>query len=455
MKRAIEEDLILREIDESIQDYIKFLKLMIKTDSCNPPGEEGKIASIIKNYLDEQGIKCNIFPFNQSRANLLAYLSDNFDGKILLLNGHMDTVPFSSEDKWKYHPLSGKVEDNKYIYGRGTADMKAGLAAMVITLKILKKYRKKFNGNIILNAVADEEQGGDLGTKWCVDNVLKNIKCDFAIIGEYSGFNPFPKSVIIGEKGRTHVKITTHGISCHASTPFLGKNAAYMMTDIIQNIDKIIKYIPDIDPPLTESKLKEFISQSYSNPEEFNKILRDNPHLNNLFTSVTQFSKALTILNCGIKENIIPDKCEAVIDFRLLPGQDSKMIVNGLERLITDLGYLIAKNSTKKGISECVDVKVISDNKASFIHKWRSSTNLSSFFKIVELIYKKKPFPFITPATTDAEFLRTNGFCPETIIFGPGSFENIHAANEHIEIQDFINCIKVYSLFAFKLLSSL
>jgi len=455
MKITVEEESILKEIDESIQDYIKFLKLMIKTDSSDPPGNEGNIATIIKNYLDDQGIKCDIFPFNQDRANLLAYLNDNFDGRILLLNGHMDTVPFSSEDKWKYHPLSGEVEDNKYIYGRGAADMKGGLAAMVITLKILKKYSKNFNGNIILNAVADEEQGGDLGTKWCVDNVLKNIKCDFAIVGEYSGFNPFPKSVIIGEKGRTHVKITTHGISCHASTPFLGKNAAYMMTEIIQNIDKIIKYIPDIAPPLTESRLKEFISQSYSDPEEFNNILRDNPHLNSLFTSVTQFSKALTTLNCGIKENIIPDKCEAVIDFRLLPGQDSKMIVDGLEKLITDLGYMIDNSNSKEGNSEYVDVKVISDNNPSFIHKWRSSTNISSFFKIVELIYKERPFPFITPATTDAEFFRSNGYCPETIIFGPGSFENIHTVNEHIEIQDSINCIKVYSLFAFRLLTSL
>jgi len=454
MKITVEEESILKEIDKSIQDYIKFLKLLIKTDSSNPPGNEGNIATIVKNYLDDQGIKCDIFPFNQDRANLIAYLNDNFDSRILLLNGHMDTVPFSSEDKWKYHPLSGEVEDNKFIYGRGAADMKGGLAAMVITLKILKKYSKNFNGNIILNAVADEEQGGDLGTKWCVDNVLKNLKCDFAIVGEYSGFNPFPKSVIIGEKGRAHVKITTHGISCHASTPFLGKNAAYMMTDIIQNIDKITKYIPDINPPLTESRLKEFISQCYSDPEEFNNILRDNPYITSLFTSVTQFTKALTTLNCGIKENIIPDKCEAVIDFRLLPGQDSKMIVDGLEKFLTDLGYMIDNSNTKEGIND-VDVKLISDNKPSFIHKWRSSTNLSSFFKIVESIYKEKPFPFITPATTDAEFLRSNGYCPETIIFGPGSFENIHTVNEHIEIQDFINCIKVYSLFAFRLLSSL
>ena len=168
-------DLIIDEIESNRDEYIEFFKELIKAKSYNPPGNEMNVALKIKSYLKNENINCEVLPFGKNRANLIAHLNENFNGKNLLYNGHMDVVPPGSEGDWKYPPLSAFVKRNKFIYGRGTTDMKAGLAAMVIALKTLKKLKLNLSGNLILNAVADEETGGKFGTKWCLDNKLKSI----------------------------------------------------------------------------------------------------------------------------------------------------------------------------------------------------------------------------------------------------------------------------------------
>ena len=109
--------------------------------------------------------------------------------------------------------------------------MKAGLAAMAISLQILKKLNIQTEKNIVFCAVADEETTGKVGALWTVENVLKprNIKADFCVVGEATGEDPLPKAIIVGEKGHIRIKITTHGIAAHSSIPFEGKNAIYMM----------------------------------------------------------------------------------------------------------------------------------------------------------------------------------------------------------------------------------
>ena len=210
------EELIIRKIDKEKEKYIEFFRKLVQCDLINPPGNEMNVALVVEAFLKEVGIKTELFPFGNNRANLVAYLTNTFNGKNLLFNGHMDTVPPGTENDWKYPPLSATIKRNKLIFGRGTTDMKGGLAAMVITLKILKELDVHIDGNLILNAVADEEIGGELGTGWSVENPLKDIKCNFAIIGEASALSPLPKAILVGEKGHLQIKITTNGISGHS-----------------------------------------------------------------------------------------------------------------------------------------------------------------------------------------------------------------------------------------------
>ena len=446
------EEIILKEIDNNKEKYIEFFRELIKAESYNPPGNEKNVALNIEEFLKESNIKCEIYPFGDNRANLIAYLNENFDKKNLLYNGHMDVVPPGSIEDWKYPPLSATVKRKKFIYGRGAADMKGGLAAMVIALKLLKDLDVNLSGNLIFNAVADEETGGKFGTKWCLANQLKSIKCDFAIVGETSNYKPLSHAIIVGEKGRVQLKVIAKGVSGHASVPFLGKNAIYMMSDLIQNLDKLDDIMPKINPPIPLDKLKTLLSTSFPNQESFERVYNEQPLLSNVSKALTQFTKILTMIKAGIKENVIPDHCEAIMDFRLLPGQNKDMILDALKKLINDIGYEVKEKSTGLPEEYFFHLEVEEASEPSYWSDWENSKDLKNFYGIVERCYNKTPFYFLLPASADANFLRNTNYCKNTIIFGPGIGTTAHAVDEYVEIEDFINAIKVYTLFAYNFL---
>ncbi len=325
---------------------------------------------------------------------------------------------------------------------------------MAIALKVLKELNFDLTGNLILNAVADEETGGKFGTGWCIDNPLKPIKCDFAVIGESTGLNPLPKGIFVGEKGHLLVKIITNGISGHSGMPAMSKNAIYMMSEIIENLDKLNHYIPKTEPPMNIDKLKKLINVVFPSEEIFERILKEQPDLQSIMQSLTTFSIALTMIKGGIKVNVIPDLCEAVLDVRLLPKQKSETIMKALQKLIEeDLGYVVKDQSTATSKEVFVELEIITDSEGSYWSQWEDSVDLQEFYDLVETIYEKKPFYFLLPASADGHYMRNNGYCPQTILFGPGKGRTAHAIDENIEILDFIRAIKVYAIFAYKFLS--
>jgi len=448
------EELIINEIENNKDEYIEFLRELIQADSYNPPGNEKNVAIEIEKYLKDTNIKCEIFPFGDNRGNLIASLSDNYNEKNLLFNAHMDVVPPGFEEDWKYPPLSAFMKRKKYIYGRGTVDMKGALAAMIIALKILSKLELKLSGNLLVNAVADEETGGKLGTGWCKDNILKprSIKCDFIVNGEPSGLKPLPKAIVVGEKGHLLIKIVTNGISAHSMVPQMGKNAITMMSELIQNLDKLENFIPKIEPPIPEAKLKNMISSAFPNEEIFNRIYSEQPLLQNMLESLTKFTKSLNMISGGIKANVIPDHCEAIMDFRLLPGQTAEMILNGLTKLINHIGYDVKDDKIAKPDEVHIYMEIFADGASSFWKDYGNSQPLKDLKTVIEKIYNKKSFYFLAPGATDAHYYRNDEYCLQTAQFGPGSASLAHTIDEFIEVEDFINAIKVYALFAYKFL---
>jgi succinyl-diaminopimelate desuccinylase len=452
----MDEEQIIQEIEQNLEEYIEFLRELVQAESYNPPGNEKNVALQIDNYLTDAGIKCEIFPFGENRANLIASLNDNFEGKNLLYNGHMDVVPPGNEEEWKYPPLSAYVKGSKArrkIFGRGTADMKGALAAMAISLKILKKLNFAASGNLILNAVSDEETGGKVGTGWCLDNNIKPIRCDFTVIGETSYLPPLGRAIIVGEKGHLGIKVITNGIQCHSSMPSLGKNAIEMMSEIMSHIHKMDDYMPIIKPPMTLDKLKSELSEVFPDREVFEKILGEQKVLNELLIALTNYTKNFTLIQAGVKENVIPDSCEANIDFRLLPGHTTEMIVEALTKMIEeDLGYEVRKTPIGNPEDVFVFLDIGYETEGSYWEEWEKSQIIKEFAAVAEKVYGNKMIYFLSPGGSDACYYRNRDYCKETIQFGPGRFSLVHATNEYIDLQDFKDAIKVYTLFAYNFL---
>ena len=212
--------------------------------------------------------------------------------------------------------------------------------------------------------------------------------------------------------------------------------------------------VPKFKHPLSKDELEELVSELFPSRELFDRFLEEQPLLQNVIKANTHFTKNLTMIKGGIKSNVIPDQCESVIDFRLIPGQKIEMILNGLKKLIKELGYQI--KSEPKGLPEEVFVylEVIDKGEASYWKEWKNSQTLKDFYNIVEQCYKKKPFYFLHPGSADTKYIRNTNYCQSTIMFGPGNGSLAHTINEYIEIQDYINAIKVYTLFAYNFLKS-
>ena len=317
---------------------------------------------------------------------------------------------------------------------------------------MLKKLKIEFNGNLILNAVADEEMGGT-GTEWSLNNPLKNKKIDFTIIGEPTALKPLPIAIMVGERGRMVVKITTSGVSTHASWPFMGKNAIYIMSNIIQKLDQLDEYIPPVDPPLSIEELKKLVSKAFPSYDIFEKIFNEQETLQNVLMALTRFTKSLTIIKGGVKDNVVPDKCEAFIDFRLLPGQKVESIIDALKKIIQyDLKYHIRTGEDDKKSETFVHLEIVQVSEPSYWNNWEDSIVLKDLQSVIDQVFGVNSFIMIYPASADAHYIRNSGFCRETVLFGPGSGSTAHSIDESIEISDFINAIKVYSIFAYKFL---
>jgi len=189
---------------------------MVRIDSSSPdmgtvPGPgEAKLASFIQQWLQHHNIETHWIETTPGRPSVIGVVRGSGGGKCLMLNGHMDTVTLSG---YEGDPLSGAIKDDR-LYGRGSADMKSGLAASMITL--LRAQTMDLLGDVVFTAVSDEEYGS-IGTE---DVIAAGWRADAAIVAE-----PTDMDVIIAHKGFVIFEVDIFGVACHGSRPDLGVDA--------------------------------------------------------------------------------------------------------------------------------------------------------------------------------------------------------------------------------------
>jgi succinyl-diaminopimelate desuccinylase len=384
---------LLRFVKES--DAVKFCQEIVRIKSVNPPGDELPAAEYVASVLKKIGLEVEMIKHSPTRASLLARLKSSRRKPALLYNGHLDTVPVGSE-KWIHDPFEGIVSEGK-IWGRGTADMKGGLVALVVAAKALAEARVPLQGDLIIAATAGEEADSLGATAVASRSDLGPVQ---AIVIPEPSYN----DVYVAEKGAFWLEITTRGKTAHGSMPEMGRNAVIMMMALINELGKMTF-------PYKEHQL------------------------------LGGFSQSINTIAGGVKTNVVPDQCVITVDMRTVPGQDHRSILKQVEELIAGL--------SRRTPDFKASVKVTNDRAP--VETSPKEPAVQTFADIVAEVVGQRPVPKGVRYYTDAV-----AFVPvlkaPMIICGPGDAKLAHQPNEHVEISKLVQAAKIYTLVAAKLL---
>jgi len=253
-------------------------------------GEEGAIADFLAKWLRSNGLPAEIMDVKPRRPNVICRLRGRDDGPRFMLNGHVDTV--APGTGWKHDPFGAEVEDGK-MYGRGTVDMKAGVAAMLSALAQCKAEGLPRRGEVIFAAVVDEESI-DLGSYALVQKGLTK-GLDFAMISEATGLD-----VVTAHRGRVVFDVEVHGKAAHSMWPDHGVSA-------IASAAVLINHLAKLGGPT-------------------------HPKMGRCTVNVLKVE--------GGQEEVmlVPDRCRVVIDRCLVPGYGSAAAIADLRKLIKEIG---------------------------------------------------------------------------------------------------------------------
>jgi succinyl-diaminopimelate desuccinylase len=271
------------------EEVVELLRDLLRSPSVNPPADTAACARVAFDYLEKNGVRAELCEGQPGVVNVVGRLSGEGPGQRLLLNGHIDVV--APGEGWSVDPFGGEIRAGQ-IYGRGACDMKSGVAAMLAAVVGFKRSGKPFKGEIIVTAVGDEETGSRFGTRYLLDQGLKN-EIDLAIVTE-----PTDLAIELGNRGLRWFDVTVKGQACHAGRPHYGRNAVHGASLLIQAIHD-------------------------------HKFSQHNP----LFEIPTP-SMSVTMIDAGTQVNVIPNRCRFAIDRRMIPGETTASVQSELRGII-------------------------------------------------------------------------------------------------------------------------
>ena len=214
-------------------DLVKFMQDIIRIPSLS--SEEGAVVERARQEMLRIGYdEVTVDPM----GNLLGRIGNG--PRVIAFDGHIDTVDVGDPELWDRDPHSGDIEDG-ILYGRGTSDMKGGVASSIYAGAILKKRGIPENVTFYATATVQEEDCDGLCWQYIINE--DKLRPDLVVITE-----PTSLRIYRGHRGRMELEVHTSGISCHGSAPERGDNAVYKMAGIIADIEKLNEELQPCDP---------------------------------------------------------------------------------------------------------------------------------------------------------------------------------------------------------------
>ena len=319
------------------QSYLRF-------DTTNPPDNTSAAIDFLKQILDKEGIETETFTSKPGMVNLVARMPGPPNTKPLLLMSHADVVPAVAKD-WKHPPFSADIADG-FVWGRGAIDNKAHGIMALMTMLTLKRSGTKLKRGIEMMVNCDEEAGGDNGANWMVANHWAAFDPAFAMNEGGSGTPNWLGSrgvtfrVAVSEKRVMWMHLTARGKAGHGSMP----NANNPNLILISGLARLLAKPPPFRVTPVFELAMEALAPKMDFPASFElshlwfpfmiDIAARGPLSSYTVQALMHDTIAPTMLNSGMKVNVIPSMAEAGIDCRLLPETDATAFLQHLHEVL-------------------------------------------------------------------------------------------------------------------------
>jgi succinyl-diaminopimelate desuccinylase len=352
-------------------DAIELTRALVQLESMNPGGSETACARYLGDLLGTNGFSVRYHEFAPGRTSVVAQRGGHKGSRLLCFAGHIDTVPLGNA-QWSVDPFGGEIIDGK-IYGRGTTDMKAGVAGYVTAA--LELGAELDDGPGILLIMAAGEETGCEGSRPLGEELAAEFNVGAMVIGE-----PTYNQPKVGHRGAFWLRMTASGKSAHGSMPEHGINALYKAARAV-------------------SKLEDF---------DFN--IARHPFLGGNSLSVGN-------LHAGQNVNLVPDLATVEVDIRTIPGVDHEQVRAGLRNYLGD---------DVDVVESFVDLNSVWTDPQ---HPW-----MQRVFDVTTPFIGHRPEVAALPFFTDAAVLQPAFGGVPTVILGPGDTHMAHQTDEFCEV---------------------
>ncbi len=419
---------------EALDIFVRYLQI----DTTNPPGNEKPAARLLGSLIEAEGLETEYIETQPNREVLVARLrGDGSKGGLMLCN-HTDVVPVEAR-YWDMPAFEGVVRDGR-VYGRGAVDMKGCGVMQLIAFLLLKRQGLPLKRDVVFCAVPDEEAGSAWGMGWLCKHRPDVVDVEFELseggmgAARFAGKPARLFSVATNEKLAAGLKLTAVGTPGHGSRPHEDNSAIHLMRALLRlhDWDRGITYTPDTTAYL-ERLADAGLMPPASDAAAVEAQIRRSPALYAAFVNTLN----VTMVNSGIKVNVIPAKSEAMLDCRLLPGQDREAWRQEVIRRVDD---------------DRIEVEFVTRNAtgAAPAADWDTELFWTINNVIKESMEDAVVVPSMTVGATDNRFLRGRGipaygFIP--CLLSPEEAAGFHGNNEFLTVENLnMGCELMYEV---------
>jgi acetylornithine deacetylase/succinyl-diaminopimelate desuccinylase-like protein len=440
---------VLAEIDWEVEGAaaVDLLRDLLRHDTSNwgrpdaPAGDDAACAELVAEHLRGSGLEPRLLASDPARPNVVARLRSGTDAPPLMLSAHLDVVPAEPE-RWTHPPFAAEVHDG-WVWGRGAVDMKHMAAMSLVAVRLLAASGRPLRRDVIVSAVADEEDGCAHGSAFLVAEHPDEVRAGY-VLGEVGGFTlhlgPQPVyPVQVAEKGVCWIRATAHGATGHGSMP-RGDNAVVRLAAFLDRLgstklpvhrsaalEQFVAALAATQGQPARSVLPLLLQPQVSGALTDLLKLRD-PGVARMLDAVVRNTATPTMLTAGTRVNVIPGSASANLDGRIAVGSSE-------EELLAELRRLAGPH---------VDLEVVKGGRPPSEHP----VDTEVFDAIAAVVAQHHPgavaVPTITPGFTDAHFwaqlgATCYGFSPVRLEPGGVSFGDLfHGDDERIPIDGFV-----------------